>query len=325
MSSKVALVSGLAVGLLGAASGCADGRGVNSAPTATSAEAAVTARTQIATVGDRRFAYRIIGAGWPVLCLQRFRGTMDDWDPGFVDAVAASHRVIIFDNSGVSSSSGEVPVTLGAAADDAVAFAQSLGVDKASVLGWSMGGLIAQEIAIRHPDFARQAIVIGAVPPGPTPVPTQPLFSMTARKPVYDFEDQVTLFFTQSEASRKAAQRSLDRIAARTVDREPPVSIAAYTNQTAAIRSFHEDLDALAKIEATDVPILVLNGNQDIANPVENWYALGAKARSAEIHVFPDAGHGSHHQFPERAAEEINNFIRAHQERTGDAVNEVRQ
>ena len=155
---------------------------VSSAPTATSAEAAVTARTQIATVGDRRFAFRIIGAGSPVLCLQRFRGTMDDWDPRFVDAVAASHRVILFDNAGVSSSSGEVPMTLGAAADDAVAFARSLGIDKVSVLGWSMVGLIAQEIAIRHSDFATQAIVIGAVPPGPTPVPTQPLFSTTARK-----------------------------------------------------------------------------------------------------------------------------------------------
>jgi pimeloyl-ACP methyl ester carboxylesterase len=245
---------------------------------------------------------------------------MDDWDPAFVDAVAASHRVILFDNAGVSSSSGEVPLTLGAAADDAVAFAKSLGIDKACVLGWSMGGLIAQEIVIRHSDFARQAIVIGAVPPGPTSVPTQPLFSTTARKPAYEFEDQVTLFFTQSEASRQAARRSLDRMAARTIDREPPVSVAAYTNQTAAIRSFHEDLDALAKIEATDVPILVLNGNQDIANPVENWYALGAKARSAEIHVFADAAHGSHHQFPERAAEEINSFIRAHQGRTSDAV-----
>ncbi len=122
----------------------------------------------------------------------------------------------------------------------------------------------------------------------------------------------MTLFFTQSDASRMAARRSLDRIAARTVDREPQVSVAAYANQTIAIKGFHENLDALAKIEATDVPILVLNGNQDIANPVDNWYALGAKARSAEIHVFPDAAHGSLHQFPERTAEEVNNFIRAH-------------
>ncbi len=264
------------------------------------------------TVGARQFAYRTVGTGSPVIFLQRFRGTMDDWDPAFVDAVAASHRVILFDNAGVSSSTGEVAPTLGAAADDAVAFARNLGIDKAAVLGWSMGGLIAQEVAIRHPDFTRQAIVIGAVPPGPTPSPTQQVFATTARKPVYDFEDQVTLFFTQSEASRKAAQRSLDRIAGRTVDREPAVSVAAYTNQTVAIKGFHEDLDALAKLETSDVPILVLNGNQDIANPVDNWYALGAKARSAEIHVFPDAAHGSLHQYPERAAEEINSFIRAH-------------
>ena len=278
------------------------------------AETAVNVRTKMANVGDRQFAYRSVGQGSPVVFLQRFRGTMDDWDPGFVDAIATSHRVILFDNSGVSSSSGEVPGSLGAAADDAVAFARSLGLDQAAVLGWSMGGLIAQELAIRYPGFARQAIIIGAVPPGPTPFPTQQLFATTARKPVYSFEDQVTLFFTQSEASRRTAQRSLDRIASRTLDLEPAVSVAAYTNQTAAIKRFHEDVDALAKIKATDVPLLVLNGNQDIANPVENWYAIGTMARSVEIHVFPDAAHGSMHQFPERAAEEIKGFIRAHED-----------
>jgi len=312
MQSKTTLAAVLALGLTCASLGGCEARSGSAATSPTSVVSATNVRTQMATVGDRQFAYRSIGTGSPVLFLQRFRGTMDDWDPALVDAVATNHRAILFDNSGVATSTGEVATTLEAAADDAVVFARSLGIDKAAVLGWSMGGLIAQEVAIRHPDFSRQAIVIGAVPPGPTPTPTQQLFATTARKPVYSFEDQVTLFFTQSDASRKAAQRSLDRIAARTVDREPPVSVTAYTNQTAAIKGFHEDLDALAKIEATDVPILVLNGNQDIANPVDNWYALGAKARSAEIHVFPDAAHGSLHQLPERTAEEISNFIRAH-------------
>ncbi len=312
MFSKITWVSVLALGLTCLTSGGCEPRSGGAATTPIAVETATSARTRTVAVGDRQFAYRSIGTGSPVLFLQRFRGAMDDWDPALLDAVAASHRVIIFDNSGVSTSTGAVAATLEEAAEDAVFFARNLGVDKAAVLGWSMGGLIAQEVAIRHPDFARQAIVIGAVPPGPTPMPTQQLFATTARKPVYSFEDQVTLFFTQSDASRKSARRSLDRMAARTVDREAPVSVAAYTSQTAAIKGFHEDRDALAKIEAADVPILVLNGNQDIANPVDNWYALGAKARSAEIHVFPDAAHGSLHQFPERTAEEVNNFIRSH-------------
>ncbi len=227
--------------------------GVVSSGAAEGTEGAVKARTKMATVGARQFAYRTIGKGSPVIFLHRFRGTMDDWDPAFVDAVAADHQVILFDNTGVSSSPGEVPTTLSAAADDAVVFARGIGITKAAMLGWSMGGLTAQEVVIRYPEFTTEAIIIG-------------------------------------------------------------VSVAAFTNQTAAIKKFHEDKDNdLAKIEATSVPLLILNGNQDIANSVENWYALGGKARSAEIHVFPDAAHASLHQYPERAAEVINNFIRAHE------------
>src|SRR5258708_17730402 len=173
---------------------------------------------------------------------------MDDWDPALVDAVATNHWAIVFDNAGVSGSTGEVATTLEPAADDAVVGARSLGIDKATVLGWSMGGLIAQVIAIRHPDFAKRAIVIGAVPPGPTLTPTQQLFATTARKPVYEFEDQVTLFFTQSDASRIAARRCLDRIAARTLDSAPQHSVAANSNQTIAIKDIHDNPDTLARI-----------------------------------------------------------------------------
>jgi pimeloyl-ACP methyl ester carboxylesterase len=238
---------------------------------------------------------------------------MDDWDPVFVDAVAKKHRVILFDNSGVSSSTGEVPKTLEESASDTFEFAKSLGIKKAAILGWSLGGMQAQVLLSKYPDFVTHAIVIGALPPGKPTVPSRPIFQEISTKPSFTFDDVVTLFFTNSDSSRKAAKRSLERIAKRKVDREPEMPQEKWVNQSISIGSYLEDREnRLEKLKATDIPILVINGNQDIACPIENWYALSANVKSAELTVFPDAGHGSQQQYPERVGVLINNFIAAH-------------
>ncbi len=227
MFSKTRLVLVLALGLACIASGGCEPRSGSAATTPIGLETATNSRTRMVAVVDRQFCvskHRNRLAG--VLFLQRFRGTMDDWDPALLDAVATSHRVIVFDNSRVSTSAGEVATTLEAAADDAVVFCPQPRNRQGRRARMVDGGLIAQEVAIRHPDFASgKRSSSGPFLPDPRRTPTQQLFATTARKPVYSFEDQVTLFFTQSEASRKAAQRSLDRMAARTVDREAPVSV----------------------------------------------------------------------------------------------------
>ncbi len=277
------------------------------------AATAVDTKTQFTRVDDRKFAYRSIGEGSPVIFLTRFRATMDDWDPAFVDAVAKKHRVILFDNSGVSSSTGEVPKTLEESASDTVAFAKSLGINKAAIVGWSLGGMQAQVLLSKYPDFVTHAIVIGALPPGRPAVPPKPVFLEVSTKPSFTFDDVVTLFFANSDSSRETAKRSLDRMAKRKIDREPEMPKEKWINQSMSIGSYLEDRENhLERLKATNIPILVIDGNQDIACPIENWYALGANVKSAELTVFPDAGHGSQHQYPERTGVLINNFIAAH-------------
>jgi pimeloyl-ACP methyl ester carboxylesterase len=281
------------------------------APISVYAENASDAPTRTANVDARKFSYRMFGHGTPVIFIHRFRGTMDDWDPEFIDGVAKQHTVVLFDNAGVSGSTGKVQPTLDEAADDTVKFANAIGIKKAAVVGWSMGGMTAQLMAVRHPEFTTASVVIGAAPPGPQPFPLTKEFLNAAVKPTYSFEDQITLFFTNSKESRAAAKKSLDRIASRKNDLEPQVSTEAWHTQNNAIEAFHADKEGnLRKVEQSRVPLLVMNGNQDASNAIDNWYALGAsKIENAEFHVFPDSAHASMHQYPERAAQEINAFL----------------
>lgn len=178
---------------------------------------ALDAATQFLEVDGTRLAYRSIGAGDPIVFLSRFRGTMNDCDPAFVDAVAATRRVILFDSAGVGESAGETPTTLEEAADIAVGLSRALGFDKADFLGWSMGGMTLSILGAKYPEAVRALIPAGTLPPGGSPevIPSPPDWSAVAGKPVYDDEDILYLFFTKTEKSRAAGLASLERIGKR--------------------------------------------------------------------------------------------------------------
>lgn len=126
--------------------------------------------TQFVDVDGTQFAYRTLGVERtgepPLVLLHRWRGEMDDWDPLFLDSLAAGRRVIIFNNRGVGATEGDTPDTLEQAADDAAAFIRALGIDKAELLGWSMGGMTTPIVAQRHPELVRRLVLTGTCPPG---------------------------------------------------------------------------------------------------------------------------------------------------------------
>jgi pimeloyl-ACP methyl ester carboxylesterase len=271
-------------------------------------ESAATVPNQFVEFGGNRIAYRAIGNGPPMILLTRMRGTLDTWDPLFLDELAKSNQVITVDYPGVGYSTGALPTEIGDVADFVASFANAIDLHRFVLTGWSWGGTVAQTFLVEHPGRATHAVLIGTAPPGQGVVPIQQAFLDRAFKPVNDLDDEIVLFFEPSSTmSRAAAKASHDRIYARpgVAGRIPstPEKIQAYLEAAA---SYHEDASGrLKKLKVTRTPILVISGDHDISTAVENWFALNRQIPNAHLIVYPESGHAPQHQYPELAAAQI--------------------
>jgi pimeloyl-ACP methyl ester carboxylesterase len=263
-----------------------------------------TAPTRSVEAEGIRFAYRRFGnpMGEPIVMLQHFMGNLDNYDPAITDALASRREVVLTDNTGVGLSTGEAPKTVSGMARDAASFIDALGIEHADLFGFSMGGYVAQEIAVDRPELVRRLILVGTGPRGGEGMAqlapdTAPLFAK-----VYDPQDLMWLpiFFSPSEPSQTAGRRFLERIRERTEDRDAPVSQATVAAHSSAAREWGAaapgSFDYLKRI---DQPTLVVNGSSDIVVPTVNSYILQQKLPNAELILFPDSNHGSHFQFTE--------------------------
>jgi pimeloyl-ACP methyl ester carboxylesterase len=241
---------------------------------------------------------------------------LNDWDPAFVDAVAKSHQVILFDAPGVGRSSGIVPTSVTKWADQAVQFSRALGIDHAIFLGWSMGGAVAQVIAINHPDIVAKLVLLATGPSGnPDFVPANPDFGARARKPVYDFDDYQFLFFYKSDTAKAACEAYLKRVAL-IEDRDIAASPESYQNMSAAMGDFKANkeknyFDALKGIKK---PVLIANGKFDPSYPLMNSYVLEREIPNSKLIAYPDAGHGFLFQHYRDFVPELVAFLASNQE-----------
>lgn len=273
---------------------------------------AVSAPTSYVQVGPDLIGWRSIGRGPPILLLTRMRGTLDTWDPLFLDELARANRVITVDYPGVGYSSGSLPEDIGRAADFVAAFATAIGLEDFTLLGWSWGGLVAQAVATDHPGRANRLVLVGTNPPGIGPVAIQQVFLERAFKPVNDLADEeVLLFEPQSAASRRAAKASRERIRRRPdVDARIPSTQPQIQAYLSAAASFRDDsrgrVGTLARLR---IPMLALCGDHDTSTAAENWFALIRRFPRLYLIVYPEAGHGPHHQYPELAVSHINLFL----------------
>ena len=272
---------------------------------------AVEAKTNFVQIGDRKIAYRSIGKGLPIIMVNRFRGTLDTWDPAFLDTLASGFNVITIDYSGTGLSTGVCAADILSMAKDVKDVAQALRFTKIIVSGWSLGGLVAQTVTTNYPDLVSHTILIGSGPPGKNTGVPEKMFWERALKADNDLEDGYVLFFEpKSEASKKAAQLSFGRIAKRTEDLDTFVSKDCYINQRKVIEDFREDkYDILGKLNVSKIPILVLMGDHDICFHVEDWYPIVGKLPLIQLIVMPQAGHAVQHQYPDLAASYIIAFI----------------
>src|SRR5882757_1481318 len=228
-----------------------------------------TAPTQFVDAAGIRFAYRRFGksGGVPLVFNMHFTGTMDHWDPLVTDGLAATREVILFNNAGISSSSGEVPSSAEEMAANAAAFIKALGLTEVDVLGFSLGGFVAQMLALTEPGLVRRLILVGTGPRGGhgmaslTPE-AQAVFGATYANP-----DEVWLggFFTPTEASQAAGRAFLKRFRRRVVDRDPEVSERVAPAQIEAIGKWGApQADGFRYLREIAQPTLVINGSHDV-------------------------------------------------------------
>jgi pimeloyl-ACP methyl ester carboxylesterase len=264
-----------------------------------------TAPTQFLKLNGHSFAYRRFGggAGLPLLCLQHFTGTIDNWDPAVTDPLASGREVILFDNAGIGRSSGEVPETVAEMATHAIAFIDGLGLGKCDVLGFSLGGMIAQHIAQVRPSILRRMILVGTAPRGGEDI--MHLEKPSLAKHLQDPQNRgyavlQKIFFAPTATSQAAGGAFISRLMQRHDDREPPSGPNVANAQRAAFREWqHFSGERFGDLKALRHPTLVVQGFHDEMIPVRNSYWLAENLPNAALLVYPDAGHGSLFQYPE--------------------------
>src|SRR5271168_2351752 len=266
----------------------------------------VTAPTLYVEAAGIRFAYRRFGAdkGVPLLFIPHYRAGMDHWDPAVTDGFARSRPVILFDNAGVSGSTGETPDTMEAMADRAADFVSALGLPKVDVLGHSIGGYIAQTLALRHPEIARRLILAGTGPRGGEPSMDQKVrewgVSTDPETGESSLEAFLYLFFRPSPTSQAAGKAFWVRRHLRKQDADRPSTPQTMTAQRAAIIAWSKvSGERYAELDNIRQPTLVVNGNHDIMIPTINSYNLSQRIPQAQLIIYPDSGHGALFQFPE--------------------------
>jgi pimeloyl-ACP methyl ester carboxylesterase len=269
-----------------------------------------TARTQFVQVGDVRFAYRRFGrrGGLPLLFLNYFAANMDDWDPKVTNGFAAEREVILFDNVGVGNSSGQTPSTVAAMTKDCIEFRRALDLRNIDVVGFSLGGMIAQQLAFEYPDMVRRMILMGTGPRGGEGMTFTELSTDLLADPVALL---MSAFFTPSEASKAAGQAYIERLKLRVADRDAPVSTKTAGAQLEAIRDWGTipSTDRFAMLARIHQRTLIVHGSKDIVVIPINAFLLAQHLSDAQLVMYPDASHGAQSQHAEIFLEHARLFL----------------
>lgn len=278
-----------------------------------------TAPTRFLEVTSQKYAYRRFGdqhtSALPLLCLQHFTGTLDNWDPAVTDPLALAREVILFDNAGIGRSTGTVPQTVAGMAAHTFAFLDGLGIDRCDVLGYSLGGMVAQQMVLDRPAIFRRMILVGTAPRGGEDIMhlDKPRLATYLNDPnLKGYAVLQKIFFTLSDVSQSAGEAFIGRIALRAEDRDPPSGPVVASAQIAAFREWEQFRgDRFTDLERITQPALVVNGVHDEMIPVRNSYWLEEHLPNAVLLTYPDAGHGSLFQWHESFQNQVTQFLKS--------------
>jgi pimeloyl-ACP methyl ester carboxylesterase len=267
------------------------------------------APTQYIGAEGLQYAYRSLGrqSEIPIVCLQHFTGTMDNWDPIIINGLAKERQVITIDNSGVGDSGGTTPDNVQDMAQDVIKIISAMGINKCDLLGYSLGGFIAQIMAIVRPNIIRKIILVGTAPQGTRALHSFPqliekAFQMTR------IEAFLFLFATQSEKSRAKLTTAHQRLNQRKQDRDKEAAATSIQAQVKALTRWGTEAPtiSLAKI---DNPVLIIQGSNDEMMDSASSIELFKEIPNSILTCYPDSAHGSFYQYPEMFVEQANFFL----------------
>jgi pimeloyl-ACP methyl ester carboxylesterase len=269
-----------------------------------------TVPTRFVEADGVRYAYRRFGrAGTvPLLFLGYFNSNMDAWDPAVTNSLTDAHEVILFDNAGVGASDGETPDTVAEMMPHCVAFCRALGLKSIHVVGFSLGGMIAQQLALDHPDLVERLILLGTAPRGGEGLTFSELSPEEQADPVAFL---LGAFFTPSDASQAAGREYLNRLESRRKDRDLPVSRNSAVAQLAAVREWGitPATGRYATLKKISHPTLIVHGNKDIVVEPINALILAEQLPNAQLIVYSDSSHGAQYQHATMFLEHVKLFL----------------
>jgi len=257
------------------------------------------APNQTLTIGGTSFAYRELGprGGVPVVFLVHLAGTLDNWDPRIIEPIARNRHVIAFDNVGVGGSSGTVPRTIEEAADDAYRFVTALGFTTIDVFSFSMGGMIAQDLVVKHPGLVRKLVLTGTGPRGGKDMDkvVGVTYYDTLRAALTRSDPKEFLFFNRDAVGKRAGKEFIARLRERTVDRDAPMHLKGFQTQLRAIQRFGRS--APSDLSVFTMPTLIANGDNDRMVPSVLSHDLHRRIPGSELIIYPNSGHGGIFQY----------------------------
>ncbi|NHU48918.1 alpha/beta hydrolase [Rhodococcus sp. A14] len=270
-----------------------------------------TVPTKFVLAGGVNFAYRELGptGGVPVVFLHHFAAVLDDWDPRIIDGIAAHHHVITFDNRGVGATDSKVPADLEQMGRDAATFIRALGHDSVDLLGFSLGGGVAQMVALQNPTLVRRMVLAGTGPRGGGGIDHMRrivgrayLKAALARKDARHF-----LFFPRTTEGKRSADAYFARLAERAIDRDTRISMQARLAQLKAIMGGGKAApDDLSQITA---PVFVANGDNDLMVASEHSADLARRLPNSQLTIYPSSGHGGIFQYHREFVPEVLAFL----------------
>jgi pimeloyl-ACP methyl ester carboxylesterase len=266
--------------------------------------------TEFVESGGIRYAFRRFGkqGAAPLLCLGYYNSNMDAWDPTVTNSLASDHEVILFDNAGVGASGGETPPTVVGMARHVLAFCEALDLKTVDLLGFSLGGMVAQQVALDHPRLVQRLILLGTGPRGGEGMTFTELSPEEQADPI---AFQLAAFFSPSEASQTAGRAYLMRLESRREDRDRPVSRDSAVAQLAAVREWGSipGSGRYATLKDITHPALVVHGNKDVVVAPINALIVAEHLPNAQLIVYPDSSHGAQYQHARLFLEHVKLFL----------------